>query len=117
MAAELDLAKLKYELQSNQTRRWQALGMLQKIFSCVNLPWLFKKHAINFLVEIIEGSLPENSHDEDIEVSDFMPSLYAALRVSSFRVLNLCIQFLPTYFLTAAVNIPVHSDGHYICIR
>lgn len=115
MAAEADLDKFKYELQSNRTKRWQAVGMLKHLFSCVNLPWQLKKHAINFLLVIVEGNVPENSHDEHIEHSVFMPSLYAALQVSSYCVFYM--PFLSMYFLTAAVNIPVYSNGHYICIR
>lgn len=71
VATEADLDKFKYELQSSRTKRWQAVGMLKHLFSCVNLPWQLKKHAINFLLVIVE----------------------------------------------AAVNIPVYSNGHYICIR
>ncbi|KAA8525540.1 hypothetical protein F0562_007407 [Nyssa sinensis] len=79
-AAEQDLAVVKDVLRSNQTKRWQAVGMLKYIFSCVMLPWEFKKHAINFLLCIVDGNVPHQCNNGHIDCSVYMPSLFAALQ-------------------------------------
>ncbi|THG13020.1 hypothetical protein TEA_005132 [Camellia sinensis var. sinensis] len=65
-AAKEDLAAVKAELSSNQTKRWQALGMLRNIFLCVNLPWELKKQAINFLLCIVDGNVSHEYNNEHV---------------------------------------------------
>lgn len=77
---EEDLAAVKAELSGNQVKRWQALGMLRNIFSCVNLPWELKKQATNFLLWIFEGNISHEYDDKDMEYSFHMPSLFATLQ-------------------------------------
>ncbi|KAL7187291.1 hypothetical protein ACSBR1_037368 [Camellia fascicularis] len=79
-AAEEDLAAVKAELSSNQTKRWQGLGMLRNIFLCVNLPWELKKQAINFLLCIVDGNVSHEYNNEHVECSIYMPSLFATLQ-------------------------------------
>ncbi|XP_052209685.1 aberrant root formation protein 4 isoform X3 [Diospyros lotus] len=75
-----DLAAVKAELSGNQVKRWQALGMLRDIFSCVNLPWELKKQATNFLLWIFEGNISHEYDNKDMECSFHMPSLFATLQ-------------------------------------
>ncbi|PSS11194.1 Aberrant root formation protein [Actinidia chinensis var. chinensis] len=79
-AAEEDLVAVKAELSSNQTKRWQALGMLGNIFSCINLPWELKKQAINFLLSIFDGNVSHEYDNEHVECLSYMPSLFATLQ-------------------------------------
>ncbi|KAI7987755.1 Aberrant root formation protein 4 [Camellia lanceoleosa] len=86
-AAEEDLAAVKAELSSNQTKRWQALGMLRNIFSCGNLPWELKKQAINFLLCIVDGNVSHEYNNEHVECSIYMPSLLATLQAVEMVVI------------------------------
>lgn len=79
-SAEEDLTVLKDALQSNQTKRWQAVGMLKHIFSSANLPWELKKHTINFLLWIMDGNLSEKCNDEVSDCSSYVPGLFASLQ-------------------------------------
>ncbi|XAR71019.1 hypothetical protein NMG60_11028098 [Bertholletia excelsa] len=79
-AAEEDLATIKATLSSNQIRRWQALGMLRNIFSCVNLPWELKKQGIRFILFILDGKISREFNDENVECSTYVPCLFAALQ-------------------------------------
>ena len=79
-AVNEDLTAVKDELRSNQTERWQAVGMLKHIYSFVNLPWELKKHAIDFLLCITDENISQKC-DEHIDFSSYMPSLFAALQV------------------------------------
>ncbi|KAJ9702662.1 hypothetical protein PVL29_004411 [Vitis rotundifolia] len=79
-SAEEDLTVLKDALQSNQTKRWQAVGMLKHIFSSANLPWELKKHTINFLLWIMDGNLSEKCNDEVTDFSSYVPGLFASLQ-------------------------------------
>lgn len=83
-AAGGDVSTVKDEILSNQTERWQAVGMLKYIFSFVDFPWELKKHAIDFLLCITDGNIARNCNDEDTDCSIYMPNLYAALQVPSF---------------------------------
>lgn len=74
------MAAVRDELRSNQIKRWQTVSMLKHIYSFVNLPSDLKKHAIDFLLCIIDGNVSEN-HDEYIDVASYMPSLFTALQV------------------------------------
>ncbi|KAM4122662.1 hypothetical protein ACB094_01G101500 [Castanea mollissima] len=78
-AAKEDLTAVKDELRSNQTERWQAVGMLKHIYSFVNLPWELKRHAIDFLLCITDENISQKC-DEHIDFSSYMPSLFAALQ-------------------------------------
>ncbi|CAK9146471.1 unnamed protein product [Ilex paraguariensis] len=80
VAAEADLTSVKDELRSNQTKRWEAIGMLKHIFSWVNLAWELKKHAINFLLCILEGSVSHDCQAEHSDCSTYMHTLYTALQ-------------------------------------
>ena len=86
-SAEEDLTVLKDALQSNQTKRWQAVGMLKHIFSSANLPWELKKHTINFLLWIMDGNLSEKCNDEVSDCSSYVPGLFASLQVVSCYIL------------------------------
>ncbi|CAH2073136.1 unnamed protein product [Thlaspi arvense] len=43
------------ELQSNPVKRWEAYGMLKYILSSGVLLWEFKRHAIEFLLDLTKG--------------------------------------------------------------
>ncbi|XP_004290927.1 PREDICTED: aberrant root formation protein 4 isoform X2 [Fragaria vesca subsp. vesca] len=77
-AAHEDLTAVKNELQNNQTKRWQAFGMLKHILASVTLPWELKKHAIDFLHSIRGGNI--SPCDEHSDFSADMPGLFAALQ-------------------------------------
>lgn len=94
LAAEMNLAKVKDELKSHQTERWQAVGLLRHIFLCVNLSWIIKKHAIQFLLDIMKGIVPDNSHDEHEDYSVCMLSLCASLQVDIFLQISYTCHFL-----------------------
>ncbi|KAL2529855.1 aberrant lateral root formation 4 [Forsythia ovata] len=79
IAAKADLAAIKSELQGNWFRRWEAIGMLKHIFSCVNLPWELKKYAIKFLLCIMDGIM-SHSYDDHVDYSAYMPTLYTGLQ-------------------------------------
>ncbi|KAL6208353.1 hypothetical protein ACLB2K_019304 [Fragaria x ananassa] len=78
VAAHEDLTAVKNELQNNQTKRWQAFGMLKHILASVTLPWELKKHAIDFLHSIRGGNI--SPCDEHSDFSTDMPGLFAALQ-------------------------------------
>ncbi|KAH7841425.1 hypothetical protein Vadar_029718 [Vaccinium darrowii] len=79
-AADEDLVAVKAELSSDQTKRWQALGMLRNIFTCVNLPWELKKQAINFLLSILDGSVLHEHDNKHMECLYDTPSIFATLQ-------------------------------------
>ncbi|KAK9279233.1 hypothetical protein L1049_012911 [Liquidambar formosana] len=79
-AAEEDLSIVKDELRSNQAKRWQAVGMLKHIFSCVNLSWELKKYAIDFLLCITDGNISQKCNDEPMDCSSYIPNLFTALQ-------------------------------------
>lgn len=79
-AAKEDLTAVKDELRSDQTKRWQAVGMLKHIYSFVNLPWDLKKQAIDFLLCITDRNISQNCDDEHMDFSSYIPSLFAALQ-------------------------------------
>lgn len=81
MAAKEDLGALQVELQNDQTKRWEAIGMLKHILASVSLPWELKKCAINFLICITDGNI--SKCDEHTDCSSYMPGLYSALQVCS----------------------------------
>ncbi|KAJ6915234.1 aberrant root formation protein 4 [Populus alba x Populus x berolinensis] len=86
-AAGGDVSTVKDEILSNQTERWQAIGMLKHIFSFVDFPWELKKHAIDFLLCITDGNIARNCNDEDTDCSIYMPNLYAALQAITMVIM------------------------------
>lgn len=98
-AADEDLVAVKAELSSDQTKRWQALGMLRNIFTCVNLPWELKKQAINFLLSILDGNVLHEHDNKHMECLYDTPSIFATLQVVSchlFLYLIPCLIILLT---------------------
>uniref|UniRef100_A0A2C9W4Z4 Aberrant root formation protein 4 n=1 Tax=Manihot esculenta TaxID=3983 RepID=A0A2C9W4Z4_MANES len=75
-AAGGDMSFVRGELQSNQTNRWQAVGMLKHILASTDVLWELKKHAINFLLCITNGNGTRNDGLTDCSI--FLPSLCAA---------------------------------------
>ncbi|KAJ6383034.1 hypothetical protein OIU77_031457 [Salix suchowensis] len=86
-AAGGDVSSVKDELLSNQTERWQAVGMLKHIFSFVDFTWELKKHAIDFLLCITDGNIARNYNDKDTDCSIYMPNLYAALQAITMVIM------------------------------
>ncbi|KAJ6915498.1 aberrant root formation protein 4 [Populus alba x Populus x berolinensis] len=86
-AAGGDVSTVKDEILSNQTERWQAIGMLKHIFSFVDFPWELKKHAIDFLLCITDGNIARNCNDKDTDCSIYMPNLYAALQAITMVIM------------------------------
>ncbi|KAE9588995.1 hypothetical protein Lal_00012667 [Lupinus albus] len=79
-AAKEDLIAIKDELCDNRTERWQAIGTLKHVLSFVNFPWELKKHTIEFLLCITDGSISGNNDDKHVEWSSYMPILFSALQ-------------------------------------
>lgn len=77
-AAAEDLTAVKDELRNNQTKRWQAFGMLKHILASVTLPKELKKNAIDFLLSIRGGNI--SPCDEHNDISSDMPGLFAVLQ-------------------------------------
>lgn len=92
-AAREDITAVKNELLCSQTKRWQAVGMLKHIFSCVNLPWDLKQQAVDFLLSIMDGNMPLKSPDENVDCSIYIPSMYAALQVDPCEPHSYRVQF------------------------
>ncbi|CAI0416544.1 unnamed protein product [Linum tenue] len=74
-----NMSALKDKLQHNQVQRWEAIGMLKHIFSSVILPWDIKRHTVEFLLGITNGSFTPNCHNDEpiTDCSIYMPSLFA----------------------------------------
>ncbi|KAK9050338.1 hypothetical protein SSX86_030693 [Deinandra increscens subsp. villosa] len=79
-ATKQDLEAVKLELFKNQTKRWEAVGILKHIFASINLPWELKRHAIDLLFSIMEGIDFQQAHDTPLDSSVYIPSLYASLQ-------------------------------------
>ncbi|XWS70471.1 hypothetical protein CRYUN_Cryun03dG0051100 [Craigia yunnanensis] len=79
-AAKEDLSAVKTELQNNQLKRWQAIGMLKHIFSSVDIPWEFKRDAIDFFLYITSGDISNELDDEHNDCSFYMTSLFSVLQ-------------------------------------
>ncbi|PWA79684.1 YAP-binding/ALF4/Glomulin [Artemisia annua] len=79
-ATKEELDAVKGELRSNQTKRWEAIYMLKHIFASAKLPWVLKRHAINFLFCIMEGVEFLEHNDEPLDYTVYMPRLYTALQ-------------------------------------
>lgn len=85
-AAKEDLAVVKDKLQNSQTKMWQAVGMLKYILSSIDQPWLLKKHAIDFLLFIMDGKTSKNCNEEHTDCSFYVSSLFASLQVLFFSL-------------------------------
>ncbi|KAK6249248.1 hypothetical protein QUC31_020813 [Theobroma cacao] len=85
--AKEDLSAVKGELQIIQTKRWQAIGMLKHIFSSVDLPWEFKRHAVDFLLDITNGNNSKTLDDEHNDCSLYMTSLFSALQAITMIII------------------------------
>ncbi|KAL5853158.1 hypothetical protein ACOSQ3_008276 [Xanthoceras sorbifolium] len=79
-AAKEDMTAVKGELRSNQTKRWEAIGMLKHVLSSGSLPWEMKKHAITFLLHITDGNISQKYDGDHTDCSSYMPSLFSALQ-------------------------------------
>ncbi|XP_073291817.1 aberrant root formation protein 4-like isoform X1 [Primulina huaijiensis] len=78
-SALADLTAVTLELQGNRASRWQALAMLKNVFSCANLPSALKRHAIGFVLCVMDGSA-SHSCDDHLDYTAYMPSLYTSLQ-------------------------------------
>ncbi|CAH9086805.1 unnamed protein product [Cuscuta europaea] len=79
VAASEDTGALRKELQNDQTKRWQTVGMLKHIFSCAMLSWDLKRNALEFLLSILDGSECHETQAEHIDNFSYMPSLHTGL--------------------------------------
>lgn len=79
-ATKEDLEAVKKELRNNQTKRWEAVGMLKHIFASINLPWVLKRYAVDFIFCIMDGVDSLKVYGEPLDYSVYMPSLYASLQ-------------------------------------
>lgn len=82
LAAKADLSAVLKELQGNWAIRWEAVGMLKYLFSCVTLPWELKQDGIRFLLCILDGSVSCSGNDY-VDHSISMPTMYTSLQVVS----------------------------------
>lgn len=78
-AAGQDVSVLQNELKTSQSRRWSAVGMMKYIFSLGELPWVLKKHAVDFLLVITENS-DQVEMNEDMICSFLTPTLISTLQ-------------------------------------
>lgn len=95
MTADADFEAVKNELQKNQTKRWQAIGMLKHVFSCVDISWELKADALDFLLCIMDGCVHQEIQNDTMGHSTYMPSLYMSLQVKCCNIWVLLSCFLP----------------------
>lgn len=88
MAADTDFEAVKNELQKNQTKRWQAIGMLKYVFSSVDLSWELKVHALDFLLCIMDGCMHQEIQNDTMDYSTYVPTLYTSLQVKCCNILG-----------------------------
>lgn len=81
-AAGENMSTVKNDLRVNQIKRWQAVGMFKHILSPANVPWELKKHAIDFLLAVIDGNDTQRCNEEHVDCSEYMPSLCATVEVT-----------------------------------
>lgn len=86
-AAKEDLGAVKTELQNNQMKRWKAIGMLKCIFSSVDLPWEFRRHAVDFLLYITSGDISNKLEVEHDDCSLYMTNLFSALKAVTMIII------------------------------
>ncbi|WOK98278.1 aberrant root formation protein 4 [Canna indica] len=79
-AAMKQLTTVLSKIQSNQSERWLAIGMLQPILSSIYYSWEIKSYCIDMLVILMDGSNSGEQNDNDTNFSAFMPNLFAALQ-------------------------------------
>ncbi|XP_006355169.1 aberrant root formation protein 4 isoform X1 [Solanum tuberosum] len=80
VAADTDFEAVKNELQKNQSKRWQAIGMLKHVFSSVDLSWELKVHALDFLLCIMDGCMHQEIQNDTMDYSTYVPTLYTSLQ-------------------------------------
>lgn len=88
MAADEDFEAVKNELQMNQTKRWQAIGMLKHVFSSIDLSWELKTHALDFLFCIMDGGATVEIQNDNMDYYTYMPTLYTALQVNYYDIFS-----------------------------
>ncbi|XP_058111378.1 aberrant root formation protein 4 isoform X2 [Magnolia sinica] len=79
-AAGEDLAAVKSKLQRDQTKRWQAVGMLRYVLSSIDQPWDLQSCAIDFILSIMDGNISREYNGNHSDCSSCMPSLFTALQ-------------------------------------
>ncbi|XP_057425580.1 aberrant root formation protein 4 [Lotus japonicus] len=87
-AAKEDLIVIKDELCNNQMKRWQAIGTLKHVLFFVNLPWELKKHTIDFLLSITDGSISRKCNNEHSELLSYMPNVFSALQAVKMVIMH-----------------------------
>ncbi|XP_073129194.1 aberrant root formation protein 4, partial [Henckelia pumila] len=87
MAAKADLTAVEQKLQGHWTSRWEAIGMLKFIFSNAELPLELTRHAIEFLLCIMDGSA-QHSYDDHLNYATYMPAFYANLQAIEMLIMN-----------------------------
>ncbi|KAL5710521.1 hypothetical protein ACHQM5_021071 [Ranunculus cassubicifolius] len=80
-SAHEDMAVVKDNLRSSQSKRWQTLGMLKHVLSSIDLPWKLREHALDFFLSLMEGNLSPMRSNECANFVFDMPSLYSAEQV------------------------------------
>ncbi|CAN8299178.1 unnamed protein product [Cochlearia groenlandica] len=75
------------EIRSNPVKRWQAYGMLKYILSSGDLLWEFKRHTIDFLLDITKVPTSSQCINEQIDCSDYTPSIYATLQAVTLVIM------------------------------
>ncbi|KAL3330045.1 hypothetical protein AABB24_034082 [Solanum stoloniferum] len=88
VAADTDFEAVKNELQKNQTKRWQAIGMLKHVFSSVDLSWELKVHALDFLLCIMDGCMHQEIQNDTMDYSTYVPTLCTSLQVKRCNILG-----------------------------
>ncbi|KAK4791861.1 hypothetical protein SAY86_022296 [Trapa natans] len=79
-SAKENLDAVENELKYDQIKKWQVIGMLKHIFSSADLPWVLKKHAIDFVCCITEGNISGGSDGEHLYILPYIPSIFAAMQ-------------------------------------
>lgn len=113
VAAAEDITAVGKELQNNQTKRWQTVGMLKHVFSCARLSWDLKRHALDFFLSIMKGCECHEAQDEQIDCFSYMPSLHAGLLVICFFFMFSNVIFL-LCSLTSEMHLAGYSISHYV---
>jgi hypothetical protein len=92
-AAKEDITAVKGELYKYQIKRWHAIGTLKHALSFVSLPWVLKKHTINFLLCITDGDICGNCDDKNSQWPSYLPNISTALQVLQFLI-SVCLPLL-----------------------
>ncbi|PHT74263.1 hypothetical protein T459_21540 [Capsicum annuum] len=112
VAANADFEAVKNELQKNQTKRWQAIGMLKHVFSSVDLSWELKAHALDFLLCIMDGCVQQEIQSDNIDHSTYMPILYTTLQAIEMVIIYAPDAVLRKKSFDALVKMVSHFLGN-----